>query len=88
MKKGWFNLDDVLQVPFARFIARNNVTHLKRFSMEKVYRQKRFFNLHPRELTECAFDIVSPSSSSMVPDAEIIHVITDIIKEFPALQVQ
>jgi len=50
-----------LRVPFARFAAWNGITHLKRYSIEKVFRERRVFGVHPRELYECAFDIISPS---------------------------
>lgn len=48
-----------LRVPFARYVAWNSIAVLKRFSVERVYRERRVFGLHPKELYECAFDIVS-----------------------------
>ncbi|XP_030854895.1 eIF-2-alpha kinase GCN2 isoform X1 [Strongylocentrotus purpuratus] len=75
-----------LRVPFARYIARNNVTNLKRYSIERVYRERKLFGSHPRELTECAFDIVTNSPGSLQPDAEVLHLVTEIINEFPELQ--
>ena len=53
----------VAQVPFARYVARTGVSELKRYSIERVYRERRVRGLHPRELTECALDIVSPNSA-------------------------
>jgi eukaryotic translation initiation factor 2-alpha kinase 4 len=50
-----------LRVPFARHAAWNGITSLKRYSIEKVYRERRVFGVHPRELYECAFDIISPN---------------------------
>ena len=47
------------QVPFARYVARNNIQHIKRYNIERVFRQKKMLGLHPRELTECAFDIIT-----------------------------
>lgn len=75
-----------LRVPFARYVARNSIMNLKRYCIGKVYRTKRFHKQHPRELTECAFDIVSSSQGSLIPDAEILIVVQEIINEFPALQ--
>ncbi|KAG7510467.1 eIF-2-alpha kinase GCN2 [Solea senegalensis] len=75
-----------LRMPFARFIARNNVTHLKRYSIERVFRPRKLDRAHPRELLECAFDIITPVTNSLLPDAEIIYTISEIVQEFPALQ--
>ena len=52
-----------------------------------MYRERRIFGCHPRELTECAFDIVTSTSAGLIPDAEVLHVVSEIINEFPALQV-
>lgn len=74
-----------LRLPFARFIARNNITHLKRYSIERVFRPRKWDRAHPRELLECAFDIIIPMSS-LLPDAEVIYTVSEIIAEFSALQ--
>ena len=58
-----------------------------RYSIERVYREKKLFGSHPKELTECAFDIVTNAPTSLQPDAEILHLVTEIINEFPELQV-
>ena len=47
------------QVPFAWYVARNNIQHIKRYNIERVFQQKKMLGLHPRELTECAFDIIT-----------------------------
>uniref|UniRef100_A0A8C4QBV3 RWD domain-containing protein 3 n=1 Tax=Eptatretus burgeri TaxID=7764 RepID=A0A8C4QBV3_EPTBU len=75
-----------LRVPFARFVARNNITNLKRYSMERVFRQRRPMRSHPREVREVAFDIICSPSAGLLPDAEVIHVISDIIQKFSSLQ--
>uniref|UniRef100_UPI00358E2478 eIF-2-alpha kinase GCN2 isoform X2 n=1 Tax=Myxine glutinosa TaxID=7769 RepID=UPI00358E2478 len=75
-----------LRVPFARFVARNNITNLKRYSMEHVFRQRRPMRSHPREVREVAFDIICSPSAGLLPDAEVIHVISDIIQKFSSLQ--
>lgn len=59
----------------------------RRYSIERVYRERKLFGSHPRELTECAFDIVTNSPGSLQPDAEVLHLVTEIINEFPELQV-
>uniref|UniRef100_A0A4W6DWG7 Eukaryotic translation initiation factor 2 alpha kinase 4 n=1 Tax=Lates calcarifer TaxID=8187 RepID=A0A4W6DWG7_LATCA len=75
-----------LRMAFARFVARNNITHLKRYSIERVFRPRKLDRAHPRELLECAFDIITPVTNSLLPDAETIYTISEIVQEFPALQ--
>uniref|UniRef100_A0A672JYD7 Eukaryotic translation initiation factor 2 alpha kinase 4 n=1 Tax=Sinocyclocheilus grahami TaxID=75366 RepID=A0A672JYD7_SINGR len=75
-----------LQLAFARFVARNNISHLKRYSIERVYRPRKLDRAHPRELLECAFDIVIPISNSLLPDAEAIYTVSEVVQEFSALQ--
>ncbi|XP_056867769.1 eIF-2-alpha kinase GCN2 isoform X1 [Takifugu flavidus] len=75
-----------LRMAFARFVARNNITHLKRYSIDRVFRPRKLDRAHPRELLECAFDIITPVTNSLLPDAEAIYAISEIIQEFPILQ--
>uniref|UniRef100_A0AAY5K186 eIF-2-alpha kinase GCN2 n=1 Tax=Esox lucius TaxID=8010 RepID=A0AAY5K186_ESOLU len=75
-----------LRMAFARFVARNNITHFKRWSIERVFRPRKLDRAHPRELLECAFDIIVPVTNSLLPDAETIFTISEIIQEFSALQ--
>ncbi|KAE8289793.1 eIF-2-alpha kinase GCN2 [Larimichthys crocea] len=75
-----------LRMAFARFIARNNITHLKRYSIERVFRPRKLDRAHPRELLECAFDIITPVTNSLLPDDEAIYTISEIVQEFPGLQ--
>ncbi|XP_053702069.1 eIF-2-alpha kinase GCN2 isoform X1 [Synchiropus splendidus] len=75
-----------LRMAFARFVARNNVTQLKRYSIERVFRPRKLDRAHPRELLECAFDIITPVTNSLLPDAETIYTVSEIVQEFPALQ--
>ncbi len=55
--------------------------------MERVYRPRKLDRAHPRELLECAFDIVIPISNSLLPDAEAIYTVSEVVQEFSALQV-
>uniref|UniRef100_UPI003AAED41E eIF-2-alpha kinase GCN2 n=1 Tax=Centroberyx gerrardi TaxID=166262 RepID=UPI003AAED41E len=75
-----------LRMAFARFVARNNIINLKRYSIERVFRPRKLDRAHPRELLECAFDIITPITNSLLPDAETIYTISEIVQEFPALQ--
>ncbi|XP_039282122.1 eIF-2-alpha kinase GCN2-like [Nilaparvata lugens] len=53
-----------LRQAFARHLAQNAfVARLKRYAIDRVYRERRVLGFHPRELYECAFDIVTPSSA-------------------------
>lgn len=74
------------QVPFARYIARRGVSYLKRYSIDNVYRESRLVGLHPRELAACSFDIVTTAGSlSVVADAEVVAVVSEIVHEIPSL---
>ncbi|KAF4083863.1 hypothetical protein AMELA_G00122190 [Ameiurus melas] len=75
-----------LRVSFARFVARNGISHVKRYSIERVFRPRKLDRAHPKELLECAFDIIVPVTSSLLPDAETIYTISEVIQEFSALQ--
>lgn len=51
------------RLSFARYLAQNPyVVHMKRYSMDKVFRERRMLGTHPREIFECTFDVVSSSS--------------------------
>lgn len=58
-----------------------------RYSIDRVFRPRKLDRAHPRELLECAFDIITPVTNSLLPDAESIYTISEIVQEFPALQV-
>ncbi|XP_069116071.1 eIF-2-alpha kinase GCN2-like [Argopecten irradians] len=75
-----------LRVPFARYIARGGVQRLKRFCIDRVYREKMHNIQHPREITECVFDIVTHNQGNLIPDAELLVMVQDVVNEFPVLQ--
>jgi len=59
---GLTNIPYNLRIPFARFIAHNpTISNLKRYSIDRVYRQRKVYGVHPKELYEAAFDIISSS---------------------------
>lgn len=69
-----------LTVPFARYLAMNNVGKIKRFHIAKVYRRDnisvdkgRF-----REFYQCDFDIAG-KYDPMIPDAEVLKVLSEIL---------
>ena len=49
-----------------------------------VFREVKVFGIHPREQIECAFDIVTPSSGGLLPDAEVLFVADELLRELPA----
>ena len=55
------NLPYDLRISFARYLACKPFTRLRRYAVEKVYKEKKVHGLHPKEQYECAFDIVAPS---------------------------
>ncbi|XP_064633027.1 histidine--tRNA ligase, cytoplasmic-like [Lineus longissimus] len=71
-----------LTVPFARYLAMNKVTNIKRYHIAKVYRRDnpamtkgRF-----REFYQCDFDIAG-EYDLMIPDAECVKIISEILTE-------
>ncbi|XP_025831674.1 eIF-2-alpha kinase GCN2 [Agrilus planipennis] len=75
-----------LRVPFARYVAWNEITLLRRYSVDRVYREKKVFGFHPRELYECAFDIVNPLYDNLASDGEVLHLVCEILEELPGLR--
>lgn len=67
-----------LSVPFARYIASNNVRNIKRYQIAKVYRRDRpaMERGRFREFYQCDFDIAG-AYPAMVPDAEVITVLCE-----------
>uniref|UniRef100_A0A1B6C0L6 non-specific serine/threonine protein kinase n=1 Tax=Clastoptera arizonana TaxID=38151 RepID=A0A1B6C0L6_9HEMI len=75
-----------LRIPFARFLAQNpGITHIKRYAFERVFKERRVLGLHPRELNECVFDIVSTNTGNLIAEAELLSVMWEILNEFPSL---
>lgn len=64
-----------LTVPFARYVAMNNIQQIKRYHIAKVYRrdQPAMTKGRMREFYQCDFDIAG-SYDAMVPDAECLSI--------------
>ncbi|XP_076173712.1 eukaryotic translation initiation factor 2 alpha kinase Gcn2 isoform X2 [Ptiloglossa arizonensis] len=75
-----------LRVPLARYIVWNNVLQIRRYAIERVFREKKVLGFHPRELYECAFDIISPTANNLLMEAELIYIVWEVINELPQLQ--
>ncbi|KAL1872473.1 hypothetical protein VTK73DRAFT_1470 [Phialemonium thermophilum] len=73
-----------LTVPFARWLAMNNIQQVKRYQIAKVYRrdQPAIARGRLREFHQCDFDIAGVYDP-MIPDAEILRVVVEV---FRALQ--
>lgn len=67
-----------LTVPFARYVAMNNIQSIKRFHIAKVYRrdQPAMTKGRMREFYQCDLDIAGVYDR-MVPDAEILSVLCE-----------
>ena len=59
---------------------------IKRYSIEKVFRERKVFGFHPRELVECSFDTISLTQGCLLDDAEALSVVFEIINELPWLR--
>ncbi|KAG1140239.1 hypothetical protein G6F37_009236 [Rhizopus arrhizus] len=71
-------------VPFARFIARQKgFPELKRFTFDRVYRENQSGG-QPEAVLEADFDIVHRETAAfMVPDAEVLKVVEEVLDELP-----
>ena len=74
-----------LTVPFARYMATHNLTSLKRFHIGKVYRRDnpQMSKGRFREFFQCDFDIAGGNYGLMIPDAEVIKIIAEILSQLP-----
>ncbi|XP_075982885.1 eukaryotic translation initiation factor 2 alpha kinase Gcn2 [Anticarsia gemmatalis] len=61
-----------LRLPFARHTAYTGTKYMRRYVVDRVYREKHVQGFHPREIVECAFDIVTPKTDSLWSDAELL----------------
>ncbi|MCQ2820648.1 MAG: ATP phosphoribosyltransferase regulatory subunit, partial [archaeon] len=75
-----------LTVPFARFIAVHNYPSMKRYHIGKVYRRDnpQMAKGRFREFYQCDFDICGPSYGKMIPDAEVLKVVVEILEKLNA----
>jgi histidyl-tRNA synthetase len=71
-----------LTVPFARYVACNNVVNIKRYHIGKVYRrdQPQMTRGRFREFFQCDFDIAG-SYATMVADSEVLKVLVEILTD-------
>ncbi|RWS15017.1 histidine--tRNA ligase: cytoplasmic-like protein [Dinothrombium tinctorium] len=69
-----------LTVPFARFLAQNKISFIKRYQIGKVYRRDNpvMTKGRYREFYQCDFDIAT-TSDPIIPDAECLRIIYEIL---------
>ena len=74
-----------LTVPFARFMAVNNLPSIKRYHIGKVYRRDnpQMSRGRYREFYQCDFDIAGPNYGKMIPEADVIKVVAEILTQLP-----
>ncbi|KAL0075948.1 kinase-like domain-containing protein [Phycomyces blakesleeanus] len=70
-------------VPFARYISRKKgFPELKRFTFDRVYRENSTGG-QPESVLEADFDIVHKETALMVPDAEVLKVVEEVLEDLP-----
>ncbi|ETE61519.1 Histidyl-tRNA synthetase, cytoplasmic [Ophiophagus hannah] len=69
-----------LTVPFARYLAMNKITNIKRYQIAKVYRRDNpaMTKGRYREFYQCDFDIAG-HYDIMIPDAECLKIVHEIL---------
>ncbi|XP_055375008.1 eIF-2-alpha kinase GCN2 [Condylostylus longicornis] len=76
-------LPNNLRVLFARHVAMSGINVMRRYSIDRTYREKKVFNFHPKQSYECAFDIITPNPGNFLADAELISMAYEIASEIP-----
>ncbi|OMJ26802.1 Serine/threonine-protein kinase gcn2 [Smittium culicis] len=72
-----------LTVPFARYIARNKLTEIKRYCFNRIYRENSIGG-QPKFGNAISFDIVINESVHAVATGEILLVASEILRDLPA----
>ncbi|KAJ2822419.1 Cytoplasmic and mitochondrial histidine tRNA synthetase [Coemansia furcata] len=71
-----------LTVPFARYVAQNGISNIKRYHLAKVYRrdQPAITKGRMREFYQCDYDIAG-IYDPMIPDAECVRVAVNVLSQ-------
>ncbi|KAK7084017.1 Eukaryotic translation initiation factor 2 alpha kinase 4 [Halocaridina rubra] len=70
-----------LRYPFARFVARNEIKHMRRYCVDRIQRAHKVSGIHPKEYYECGFDIISMKRDSCESCARVMMVTHDILQQ-------
>eukprot|EP00730_Choanoeca_flexa_P019786 TRINITY_DN9676_c0_g1_i3.p1 TRINITY_DN9676_c0_g1~~TRINITY_DN9676_c0_g1_i3.p1 ORF type:complete len:609 (+),score=186.08 TRINITY_DN9676_c0_g1_i3:43-1869(+) len=70
-----------LTVPFARYVAMNKIQQIKRYHIARVYRRDNpaMKSGRYREFYQCDIDIAGTYSAQMLPDAECVKIVTEVL---------
>ncbi|KAL7617957.1 hypothetical protein Lser_V15G01071 [Lactuca serriola] len=68
-----------LTVPFARYVAMNGLTSLRRYQIAKVYRRDNPSKARHREFYQCDFDIVG--DETIATDFEVVRILVELLDE-------
>ncbi|KAK3035525.1 hypothetical protein RJ639_034730 [Escallonia herrerae] len=69
-----------LTVPFARYVAMNGITSMKRYQIGKVHRRDNPSKGRYREFYQCDFDIAG-DYKTVAPDSEVVKILTELLDE-------
>jgi len=74
-----------ITVPFALYMAVHNMTSLKRFHIGKIYRRDnpQISKGRFREFYQCDFDIAGSNYGILIPEAEVLKVVVEILTKLP-----
>uniref|UniRef100_W8B1Y4 non-specific serine/threonine protein kinase n=1 Tax=Ceratitis capitata TaxID=7213 RepID=W8B1Y4_CERCA len=75
-----------LRTEFARYIAMSGMHMMRRYCIDRVYREEKVFNCHPKQSYECAFDVITSGPDSPLIDAELLALASEISNEIPRLR--
>lgn len=72
-----------LTVPFARYVAQNKIKQIKRYHIARVYRRDNpaMNSGRYREFYQCDIDIAGEYNAKMVPDAECVKIVTEVLDD-------
>jgi histidyl-tRNA synthetase len=72
-----------LTVPFARYVAMNSITKIKRYQIGEVYRRDNpvISRGRYRAFYQCDFDIAGDYGDSRLPDAECLYMLDEILSK-------
>ena len=72
-----------MTVPFARYVASNKIQNIKRYHIAKVYRRDQPYMSKGRyrEFYQCDFDIAGANFAPMLPDAECLKIVHEILTQ-------
>ncbi|RKP34192.1 kinase-like domain-containing protein, partial [Dimargaris cristalligena] len=71
-----------LTLPFARYVARNKIQELKRFSFDKIYKENPVGG-QPRQVYEVDFDSVWAHPNNPIGGAEVFKIVDEIFEDLP-----